>query len=122
MEKERFFFILGVMNSMTNPTNITRSKSNSRSYPWCQKSLNFYNPFPRYDFSVSDHVINDELLIFGGLVQEKATNDLYSIDISKFLSHTHTFSFFPLSTLFSQRIKKKKKVSLKLFNDNWQLR
>ncbi|CAG8454573.1 5924_t:CDS:10 [Diversispora eburnea] len=69
------------MNSTTT-TNVTRSKPNIRSYPWCQKNLNLLNPFSRYDFSMSDRSINDELFVFGGLTQENATNDLYSIDIT----------------------------------------
>ncbi|CAG8530610.1 3379_t:CDS:2, partial [Racocetra fulgida] len=52
-------------------------------YPWSQKKLNKFNPFPRNGHSVSDHVISNELFIFGGFVNEKATNELFVADVSK---------------------------------------
>ncbi|CAG8776132.1 15311_t:CDS:2, partial [Dentiscutata heterogama] len=50
-------------------------------YPWSQRKLNKFNPFPRNGHSVSD-TINNEIFFFGGFVNEKATNELFVIDVN----------------------------------------
>ncbi|CAG8528663.1 12455_t:CDS:2 [Acaulospora morrowiae] len=60
----------------------SKPKSTSRSYPWSQKNLISFNPFPLYGLSVSDHAVRDELFIFGGLTQGKTINDLYAVEVN----------------------------------------
>ncbi|CAG8562213.1 7626_t:CDS:2, partial [Scutellospora calospora] len=56
----------------------------SYHYPWSQKQLNKFNPFPLHGLSVSDRTINNELFLFGGFKNEKATNELFAIDVNDF--------------------------------------
>ncbi|KAF0461275.1 cell end marker tea3 [Gigaspora margarita] len=55
--------------------------NNNKTFPWSQRKLNKFNPFPRNGHSVSD-TINNEIFFFGGFVNEKATNELFVIDIN----------------------------------------
>lgn len=69
-----------IMSSSPSPSS---SSSKSKTYPWSQKKLSSFNPFPRYNLSSSQYTINDKLYLFGGISHDKTTNDVFTIEISK---------------------------------------
>ncbi|CAB5210453.1 unnamed protein product [Rhizophagus irregularis] len=70
------------MSSSPSPSSSsTKSKQNNKTYPWSQKKLSSFNPFPRYNLSSSQYTINDKLYLFGGISHDKTTNDVFTIEI-----------------------------------------
>ncbi|PKC64038.1 hypothetical protein RhiirA1_537349 [Rhizophagus irregularis] len=71
------------MSSSPSPSSSsTKSKQNNKTYPWSQKKLSSFNPFPRYNLSSSQYTINDKLYLFGGISHDKTTNDVFTIEIN----------------------------------------
>ncbi|CAJ0630211.1 5936_t:CDS:10 [Entrophospora sp. SA101] len=71
--------------SMPNSSNyksfsLQQSKQHSSNFPWSQKKLHTFNPFPRYNHSASEFDHNDSIIIFGGIVGEKTTNEVYVVE------------------------------------------
>ncbi|WVQ80675.1 hypothetical protein IAT38_002780 [Cryptococcus sp. DSM 104549] len=71
---------------------ITNAMINNTSYPWMVRPLRLFastsnppgptTPFPRYGLSVpSNPSHSGHMLIFGGLVNERVANDMWSMDI-----------------------------------------
>ncbi|CAG8551160.1 1529_t:CDS:10 [Cetraspora pellucida] len=53
-------------------------------YPWSQiNELGECNPFPRYEHSSNEYVINNKVFIFGGIVEGKAQNDVFLVETDK---------------------------------------
>ncbi|CAG8749566.1 9230_t:CDS:2, partial [Racocetra persica] len=53
-------------------------------YPWTQiDELGECNPFPRYEHSSNEYVINNKVFIFGGIVEGKAQNDVFVMETDK---------------------------------------
>ncbi|CAG8437230.1 9853_t:CDS:10 [Scutellospora calospora] len=53
-------------------------------YPWIQiNKLDDYNPFPRYGHSSNECAINNQIFIFGGIVEGEAQNDVFVIETDK---------------------------------------
>ncbi|CAB4419759.1 unnamed protein product [Rhizophagus irregularis] len=72
-----------IMSSSPSPSSSsTKSKQNNKTYPWSQKKLSSFNPFPRYNLSSSQYTINDKLYLFGGISHDKTTNDVFTIEIN----------------------------------------
>lgn len=57
---------------------------NNRAYPWSQKKLSSFNPFPRHYLSASDYATNGKLFLFGGIPKDKATSEIFSVEIGKY--------------------------------------
>lgn len=61
-----------------------KSQSSPPVYPWSTRPLKLYGetPFPRYGLSVPPSPSHSgHMLLFGGLVRDRAHNDLWSLDV-----------------------------------------
>ena len=62
---------------------LPKKQKQQRPSPWSQKKLSISNPFPRYGHSANQNGINDEIYIFGGIVNGRSTNDTFMMQTSK---------------------------------------
>ncbi|CAG8485553.1 26795_t:CDS:10 [Dentiscutata erythropus] len=62
-------------------------------YPWTQiNQLEECNPFPRYGHSSNECAINNQIFIFGGIVEGKPQNDVFVIETDKLHAYRFTTS------------------------------
>lgn len=54
-------------------------------FPWSQAKLGELNPFPRYGHTSNEWANNNQIFFFGGIVEEKAQNNVFMLETSKLI-------------------------------------